>query len=150
MHWDYLAKDVTPTADDAYSFSMWSGYLKDQTEMLDWFNSAGSMVEHIHTSGHASPATLRGFAAAISAKSVIPVHGGNWETEQDGFGRIVRLRDAEAFAIWLSSAAQNRASPGRRFRPFCEQSSNVSYCVAASQNRPFMFAAGTREARGSA
>lgn len=99
LHRDYLAKGVTPTADDAYSFSMWSGYLKEQTQMLDWFRSAGSMIEHIHTSGHASPATLRAFAEAISAKAVIPVHGGNWDTEQDGFQGIVRLRDAEAFAI---------------------------------------------------
>lgn len=99
LHRDYLAKGVTPTADDAYSFSMWSGYLKDQTEMLEWFRSAGSRFEHIHTSGHASPATLRAFATAISAKVVIPVHGGNWDTEQDGFGGIVRLRDAEVLAI---------------------------------------------------
>lgn len=99
LHWDYLAKGVTPTAGDAYSFSMWSGYLKDQAELLDWFRSAGSTIEHIHTSGHASPATLRAFAEAISAKAVIPVHGGNWDTEQDGFRGIVRLRDAEAFAI---------------------------------------------------
>lgn len=67
--------------------------------MLDWFRNAGSKIEHIHTSGHASPATLRAFAAAISAKAVIPVHGVNWDTEQDGFGGIVRLRDAEALAL---------------------------------------------------
>lgn len=97
LHRDYLAKGVTPTADDAYSFSMWSGYLRDQTEMLEWFGNAGSTIEHIHTSGHASPMTLRAFAAAISAKAVIPVHGDNWDTQQDGFGAIVRLRDAE---VW--------------------------------------------------
>ncbi|WP_207303058.1 MBL fold metallo-hydrolase [Paracoccus sediminis] len=99
LHRDYLAKGVVPTAEDAYSFSMWSGYLKDQTEMLDWFRSAGSTIKHIHTSGHASPATLRAFAAAISAKAVIPVHGSNWNTEQDGFGSIIRLGDAETFTI---------------------------------------------------
>ena len=99
LHRDYLGKGVTPTAQDAYSFSMWSGYLKDQTDMLDWFQGAGSTIEHIHTSGHASPATLRAFAASVSAKAVIPVHGGNWDTEQDGFKGIVRLRDAELLAI---------------------------------------------------
>lgn len=99
LHRDYVAKGVKPTPDDAYSFSMWSGYLKDQTGMLNWFRDAGSRIEHIHTSGHASPATLRAFAAAIAAKNVIPVHGSNWDRESDGFGAIVRLRDGESFPL---------------------------------------------------
>lgn len=70
-----------------------------QTEMLEWFKNAGSRMEHIHTSGHASPATLRAFAGAVSAKAVIPVHGGNWNSEQDGFDHLTKLRDAETFMI---------------------------------------------------
>lgn len=93
LHRDYMAKSVAPTKDDAFSFSMWSGYLKDQSDLLAWFISAGSTIEHIHTSGHASPATLRRFAEAVSAKLVVPVHGLNWNREQAGFERLARLRD---------------------------------------------------------
>lgn len=93
LHRDYMFKGVAPTKDDAFSFSMWSGYLKDQSDLLSWFGSAGSTIEHIHTSGHASPATLRRFAEAVSAKQVVPVHGLNWDREQTGFDRLARLRD---------------------------------------------------------
>lgn len=96
---DYVAKGVAPTKDDGFSFSMWSGYLKDQSDLLSWFGSAGSTIEHIHTSGHASPEMLRRFAAAVAAKQVVPVHGANWDTEQAGFAGLVRLNDGEQLRL---------------------------------------------------
>lgn len=93
----YTWKGVTPSPDDSFSFSMWSGYLPDQGELVEWFRSGGSRVEHIHTSGHASASVLRAFAASVGATAIIPVHGVNWSREQMGFERLVRVADGEAF-----------------------------------------------------
>jgi ribonuclease J len=41
-----------------------------------------------HTGGHASPADLRAFAAAIRPKVTVPVHGVKWDEESHGFGTI--------------------------------------------------------------
>lgn len=98
---DYEHKGLLPTADDAFNFSMWRGYLKDpyHAEPLEWCRRAGAEVAYIHTSGHASPADLQTFAAAIGARAVVPVHGQNWDAEQAGFENVVRLRDGEEFLV---------------------------------------------------
>jgi len=98
---DYQRAGVTPTADDAYNFSMWGGYLSDpyHAEPLKWCQTGGAEIAHIHTSGHASPADLRAFAAAVRPKMVVPVHGVKWDEEAHGFGTIRRLGDAETFVI---------------------------------------------------
>ncbi|MGA8616062.1 MAG: MBL fold metallo-hydrolase, partial [Xanthobacteraceae bacterium] len=78
---DYQRAGVGPTADDAFNFSMWRGYLTDpyHSEPLDWCQAAGAEIAYIHTSGHASPADLHAFAAAIRPKLVVPVHGVRWD-----------------------------------------------------------------------
>ena len=98
---DYQAAGVVPTADDAFNFSMWSGYLSDpcHAEPLEWCRAAGAEVAYIHTSGHASPDDLRAFALAVRPKMVVPVHGVKWDEEAHGFGTIRRLADAETLVI---------------------------------------------------
>jgi len=98
---DYQRAGVVPTADDAFNFSMWRGYLSepDVGEMLDWCRRGGAEIAYIHTSGHASPADLRAFAAAIRPKVTVPVHGVKWDEESYGFGTIRRLADAEPMVI---------------------------------------------------
>lgn len=96
---DYRAKGVMPTMEDAFSFSMWNGYLAKPSETLNWFRSAGSHIQHLHTSGHASPADLRAFAKAMNAAVILPVHGANWDIEQDDFERVLRLADAELYPL---------------------------------------------------
>lgn len=98
---DYEHKGLLPTAEDAFNFSMWRGYLKDpyHAEPLEWCRRAGADVAYIHTSGHASPADLQAFAAAIGARAVVPVHGQNWDAEHAGFENVVRLRDGEEFLV---------------------------------------------------
>jgi hypothetical protein len=56
-------------------------------------------VAYIHTSGHASPADLRAFAAAVHPKMVVPVHGIKWDEESHGFGPVRRLADGETMVI---------------------------------------------------
>jgi ribonuclease J len=98
---DYQRGGVVPTADDAFNFSMWRGYLSepDVAEVLDWCRTGGAEIAYIHTSGHASPADLRAFAAAIRPKATVPVHGVKWDEESLGFGTIRRLADAEPMVI---------------------------------------------------
>jgi ribonuclease J len=98
---DYQRAGVVPTADDAFNFSMWRGYLSDpyHSEALEWCQTAGAEIAYIHTSGHASPADLRAFAGAVRPKMVVPVHGVKWDEESHGFGVIHRLGDGEAMTI---------------------------------------------------
>jgi ribonuclease J len=98
---DYQRAGVVPTADDAFNFSMWRGYLSepDVAEVLQWCRAGGAQIAYIHTSGHASPADLRAFAAAIGPKVTVPVHGVKWDEESHGFGSIRRLADAEPMVV---------------------------------------------------
>ena len=98
---DYQRAGLVPTVEDAFNFSMWRGYLSDpyHSEALDWCRVAGAEIAYIHTSGHASPADLRAFAAAIRPKTVVPVHGVKWDEESEGFGFVRRLRDAETMVV---------------------------------------------------
>jgi ribonuclease J len=98
---DYVKSGVEPTQADAWSWSMWLGYLggKDGVSVGQWFDEGGSTESHIHTSGHASPAVLRSFAQAISAKFLVPVHGAAWDGDTTGFANIKRLVDGETMTL---------------------------------------------------
>ncbi|HEY8572722.1 MBL fold metallo-hydrolase [Phenylobacterium sp.] len=98
---DYARSGVTPTSDDAWSFSQWSGYLKapDGQALQQWFDQGGAQAKHIHTSGHASPDDLRAFANAIAPKWLVPIHGIAWDEEQVGFPPVKRLRDGEPLLL---------------------------------------------------
>ena len=92
---DFNAIGVAPTAADAWSFSLWRGYL-DQPQgrrLADWFDAAGAKATHLHTSGHATPADLRAFASAIDAKQVVPIHGERWDEPQHALPNQVRVGD---------------------------------------------------------
>jgi ribonuclease J len=98
---DYARAGVLPTAQDAWSFSQWSGYLDapDGRALCGWFEAGGAEAAHIHTSGHASPADLRAFASAIGPQRLVPIHGLAWDSKQDGFPPMKRLRDGEPLDI---------------------------------------------------
>jgi len=98
---DYQRAGVVPTAEDAFNYSMWRGYLSEpyHAEPLEWCRAGGAEIAYIHTSGHASAADLRAFAAAIGPKITVPVHGVKWDEESRGFGLIRRLADGELMVI---------------------------------------------------
>ena len=98
---DYSRAGLVPTPDDAFNFSMWRGYLSEpySFEPLEWCRNAGASIAYIHSSGHASPADLRAFAAAMRPRTVVPVHGVNWDTEATGFGAVRRLSDGETMIV---------------------------------------------------
>jgi ribonuclease J len=98
---DYQNAGVVPSAEDAFNFSMWRGYLSEpyHAEALEWCRAAGAEIAYIHTSGHAAPADLRAFAAAVQPRTVVPVHGMHWDEESHGFGAVRRLADGETMAV---------------------------------------------------
>ena len=98
---DFETAGIIPNSNDAWSWSMWSGYLKndDGARVQAWFAAGGTPAAHIHTSGHASPDDLRAFAQSIRPKSLVPIHGVAWDGNTEGFPSIKRLHDGEAMAI---------------------------------------------------
>lgn len=98
---DYVRAGVTPTARDAFNYSMWRGYLagSKNCEAYEWCRAAEAEITYLHTSGHASAADLQTFAAAVNPTIVIPVHGANWDTEGHAFNRLHRLKDGERILI---------------------------------------------------
>ena len=98
---DYEPAGVTPTAGDAWSWSMWRGYLKndDGARLQEWFERGGARAAHIHTSGHASPRDLRLFAESIAPRWMVPIHGIAWDRETEGFPPIRRLSDGEPLVV---------------------------------------------------
>jgi ribonuclease J len=98
---DYAPNGVVPNADDAWCWSMWSGYLDNDDGKLvrNWFEEGGSRAAHIHTSGHASPADLRSFAQAMDARQLVPIHGVAWDGDTTGFPAIRRLVDGEPMLV---------------------------------------------------
>lgn len=98
---DFGKKGVEPTADDAWVFSMWSGYLKtpEYQQVRAAFEAAGATFAQIHTSGHASRDDLEEFARSIAPRRLVPIHSFTWDEHLDGFENVQRLRDGEPFAI---------------------------------------------------
>ena len=98
---DYVPKGVTPNHQDAWCWSMWRGYLGNEDGALvsKWFKDGRSRANHIHTSGHASPAVLLSFAHAINAKQLVPIHGAAWDGDTTGFPSIRRLADGQSMTL---------------------------------------------------
>jgi ribonuclease J len=98
---DYAPSGVIPNEHDAWCWSMWRGYLKndDGIGVRKWFEDGGSRAAHIHTSGHASPADLRSFARAMNARQFVPIHGLAWDGDTTRFPMPRRLADGEPMTL---------------------------------------------------
>lgn len=98
---DFLRKGVGLTRDDAWVFSMWSGYLDrpGYGVVRDAFAAVGVEPDLIHTSGHASKDDLLVFARAVSPKTLVPVHGEVWDDHVKDFPAVRRLADGEVLDL---------------------------------------------------
>lgn len=98
---DYGKHGVEPTSEDAWSWSMWRGYLgnEDGEQVSSWFKAGGSRACHLHTSGHASPNDLRAFADIVGADLVIPIHGVAWDDPNNAIPRMRRIADGEVLVV---------------------------------------------------
>lgn len=98
---DFTDKGLQLSPEDAWVFSMWSGYLNtpEYQEVRAMFDAACATFAHIHTSGHASRDDLEEFARHLGPRHLVPIHSFTWDQHLDGFENIMRLRDGEAFTI---------------------------------------------------
>lgn len=96
---DFAAKEVMPTPQDAFVWSMWRGYWNPESKVARWMADAGLEPKFMHTSGHASPADLRAFASAIAPGRIVPVHGENWNSEVEGFENLHPVLDGEKLTV---------------------------------------------------
>ena len=99
---DFIDGGIEPKEQDAFVWSNWAGYLKDEAQkpLLDWFNLANIAPVHIHTSGHASHDALKAFVKAVSSKVLIPIHGENWKSQSEkDFPSIVHLENNQEIQI---------------------------------------------------
>ncbi len=57
-------------------YSMWEGYRRSErtARFLAWASEAGLTVESLHTSGHATQATLRKTVETLAPRMVVPIH----------------------------------------------------------------------------
>jgi len=92
---DYREKGVVPTKDDTWVWSMWNGYLEQESTlpMREFF--APCRKAHIHSSGHAPMDTLKHFAEAMRARVIIPVHGKKWAEYTNAFPGVMLFRDGQ-------------------------------------------------------
>lgn len=98
---DFTNKGVQLGSEDAWVFSMWSGYLKtpEYQQVRAAFDTAGAAFAQIHTSGHASRDDLQAFARRIGPRHLVPIHSFTWDQHLDGFEDVTRLRDGEPFTL---------------------------------------------------
>ena len=94
---DYRKKGIVPTQEDTWVWSMWNGYLEQESTvpLREFF--APCQKAYIHSSGHASPDILRRFAEAMQPKVLIPVHGAGWRARMEEFPNLRAAADGE----WL-------------------------------------------------
>jgi ribonuclease J len=82
---DFASKGVDPNEKDVWVWSLWKGYLEQESsqKMKDFF--VPCRMEYIHSSGHASPDVLQSFAKSMKPKILVPVHGEAWEAHKESF-----------------------------------------------------------------
>ena len=90
---------VFPTAEDAWVWSQWKGYLEDkeQTGELIKFLAPCGEPRFIHSSGHANPELLRALAQAVKPRRLLPIHGQAWREHQAAFENLQILKNGQ----WL-------------------------------------------------
>lgn len=83
------------------TYSMWEGYLEQDRsrKVLEWLERHGVPWRTIHTSGHASVADLKRFAAALAPRALVPIHP--FETTRFGefFENVVQRDDGEWWEV---------------------------------------------------
>ena len=96
---DYGVQGVLDGA--GFTYSMWEGYLKERSSLkvLKWLEQHGIPRRTIHTSGHASVADLKRFAAALAPQTLVPIH--SFETGRFGefFENVVQREDGQWWEV---------------------------------------------------
>lgn len=85
----------------SYIYSQWEGYWEQESsdKIKAWLNKHGISKQSIHTSGHASPADLQKFAAALKPKKVVPIHSFEPEQYKTLFRNVEIHHDGECWEV---------------------------------------------------
>lgn len=85
----------------ALSYSMWEGYLKHESTQAAriWLEDNNIPLQVIHTSGHASVADLKRFAAALSARRLVPIHSFETGRFAEFFDNVDQQRDGDWWQV---------------------------------------------------
>ncbi len=94
---DYKSKGVIPTEKDLWIFSLWGGYLTQDSTKYQREFLAPCKFKHIHTSGHAPLELLQTLAESFNPTKLIPVHGEAWPEHEEYFKNMFFLGNGE----WL-------------------------------------------------
>ena len=80
-----------------FTYSMWEGYLKEKGSLrvLDWLERNRITRSTIHTSGHASVADLKRFAAALAPQCLVPIHSFETGRFVEFFPSVVKREDGQ-------------------------------------------------------
>lgn len=107
----FMKRFTNPDSPFTVIYSQWQGYLeksainKSYNRAESFLRSikdgkvAGAIFTYAHTSGHATLADLKRFTAAISPKSLIPVHTEHAHQYRNHFENVVELSDLEPFVL---------------------------------------------------
>jgi ribonuclease J len=85
----------------SYIYSQWEGYRKrkDFDEVNVFLKRHGIKEQHIHTSGHASPADLQKFAKALKPGKLVPIHTFEPERYKELFENVEIHKDGEPWKV---------------------------------------------------
>ena len=83
------------------TYSMWQGYLEADSskKVIQWLETNGIPWGSIHTSGHASVADLRRFAAALAPRSLVPIHSFETGRFAEFFDNVDRKEDGVRWEV---------------------------------------------------
>ena len=86
----------------ALTYSMWEGYLEQDSSrrVLKWLDDHEVPWGIVHTSGHASVADLKRFAAAVAPRALVPIHSFETARFGDFFDNVVQRDDGEWWDVW--------------------------------------------------
>ena len=99
----------------SYLYSQWEGYWESGAYdgVKEWLTRHGIPRLSVHTSGHASPADLKTFAAALSARTVVPIHSNMPEHYPDLFSNVEIHQDGEWWEVASNPDGRHVAEPTR-------------------------------------
>ncbi len=81
----------------SFIYSQWNGYLEQGVYATteSWLKRHGIEIQHIYTSGHASPKDLKRFAEALNPRALVPIHSFAPDKYKDLFANVVYRKDGE-------------------------------------------------------
>lgn len=84
-----------------FTYSMWEGYLKEKSSLrvVDWLEAHDISRRTIHTSGHASVADLKRFAAALAPRTLVPIHSFETGRFREFFENVFMREDEQWWAV---------------------------------------------------